>query len=240
MKTYIYTLSDPKTNIIRYVGKTSNPTERIRKHIEFRDSGKRKTHLYSWMKSIVLDPIFEIIDEVDESEWKFWEIYWISQFKTWGFKLTNLTDGGDGGCSIETKEKLRIINTGEGNPMWGKKHKQETIDMIVINRSWYKHSKETIDKISKSKIGHTVSEETREKLRISNTGENSHRWGKENSEHQKKSVSLSISKPIMCIDDGKIFPSIKLACLEYNLSRTQIQYILSGKRKTPILKFVYI
>jgi hypothetical protein len=30
-------------------------------------------------------------------EWGFWEIYWINQFKTWGFELKNLTNGGDGG-----------------------------------------------------------------------------------------------------------------------------------------------
>ena len=26
----------------------------------------------------------------------FWETYWISQFKTWGYNLINYTEGGDG------------------------------------------------------------------------------------------------------------------------------------------------
>ena len=104
---YIYTLSDPITNEIRYVGKTINIKERYRKHLE--NITKRKTYLYSWMKSLNNFPIMEIIDEV-EDDWQFWEQYWISQLKTWGFNLTNLTKGGDGGkdfFSDKTIEKLR-------------------------------------------------------------------------------------------------------------------------------------
>jgi hypothetical protein len=47
------------------------------------------------LKQKNLKPIFEIIDEVT-SDWKFWERYWIQQFKTWGFSLTNATLGGEG------------------------------------------------------------------------------------------------------------------------------------------------
>jgi len=43
--------------------------------------------------------------------------------------LINMTDGGDGAfntkCSEETREKLRIANRGEKNPMWGKKMSEE-------------------------------------------------------------------------------------------------------------------
>lgn len=52
----------------------------------------------NWIKGLKkegLKPILEIIDEVDKIEWKFWEKHYISLYKSWGFRLTNLTEGGD-------------------------------------------------------------------------------------------------------------------------------------------------
>lgn len=93
---YIYTLSDPKTSEIRYVGKTTNPKQRRHNHSnKARDQG---THKRNWIESLRrqgLKPIFEIIDVVIDN-WQFWEQYWIQQCKAWGFKLTNHTIGGDG------------------------------------------------------------------------------------------------------------------------------------------------
>ena len=97
----IYTLSDPITGRVRYVGKTINLKQRFNKHIlESRKS--TKSHKKAWINSLLnknLKPIINIIDIVDEENWGFWEQYWISQFKTWGFKLTNTTDGGESGPS---------------------------------------------------------------------------------------------------------------------------------------------
>jgi transposase len=96
-KTFIYTLSDPITNEIRYVGKANNLKKRLSTHLTPSNLIK-PSHKNNWIKSLLvknLKPLIKIVDEVLISEWEFWEIYWISQFKTWGFKLTNLTNGGD-------------------------------------------------------------------------------------------------------------------------------------------------
>jgi hypothetical protein len=96
MTTYIYTLSDPRTKEVRYVGKTVNPKQRRHNHSNVaRDKGTHKRNWINQLKQNNLCPIFEIIDEVEEN-WKFWEKYWIQQFKAWGFSLTNATLGGDG------------------------------------------------------------------------------------------------------------------------------------------------
>ena len=42
MMTFIYTLSDPITNEIRYVGKTKNPSDRLKGHIK--ESYKKNTY----------------------------------------------------------------------------------------------------------------------------------------------------------------------------------------------------
>jgi hypothetical protein len=95
--TYIYTLSDPMTNEVRYVGKCNNPKERYKAHLnKARDKNTHKRNWINKLRDFGLKPTFEIIDIVPINNWHFWERYWISQFKTWGFKLMNYTDGGDG------------------------------------------------------------------------------------------------------------------------------------------------
>lgn len=95
-QVYIYTLTDPVTNEIRYVGKTNDIRTRFSCHL---GRNNPKSHKASWIASLKarnLIPIIEIIDIVPIDNWKFWEKYWISQLISWGFNLTNHTEGGDG------------------------------------------------------------------------------------------------------------------------------------------------
>jgi hypothetical protein len=94
----IYTLSDPRTNEIRYIGKTNNLIKRFNKHIN-ESKLSTKSHKKAWINQLLklnLKPIIEVIDIVPKNEWVFWETYWISQFRTWGFDLVNNTNGGEG------------------------------------------------------------------------------------------------------------------------------------------------
>lgn len=98
---YIYTLSDPYTNEIKYVGKTKGDIrKRWYAHCSKYKLKKHKGLKSSWIMGLLnkgKKPIIEIIDIVEEENWEFWEIYWISQVKSWGFNLTNMTKGGEGG-----------------------------------------------------------------------------------------------------------------------------------------------
>jgi hypothetical protein len=112
---YIYGLKCPISGEIRYIGKTNDIKRRLRSHIRESKKDGNKRYVYCWIKSLIKEtkkPHIEIIDVVDINEWKFWEMYWISQFKAWGFKLTNSTNGGDGGNLRKTKlsdeTKLKI------------------------------------------------------------------------------------------------------------------------------------
>ena len=114
MKTvFIYSIStveDPYN--IRYIGKSDNIEKRLIRHLQsyYLNEGTYKAR---WLKSELKKghtPIINMVDEVLESEWQFWEIYWISQFKSWGFKLTNGTDGGEGvKLTIDALEKRSKI-----------------------------------------------------------------------------------------------------------------------------------
>jgi hypothetical protein len=110
MKILIYTLSDPNTKEVRYVGKTQVGLKtRLKGHVK--EAKKLKLYSSKWINSLLVQnkhPIIELLDIVNENDWCFWEEYWISQFKSWGFKLTNLHRGGTGGDSICIKNNAKI------------------------------------------------------------------------------------------------------------------------------------
>ncbi len=95
----IYTLTDPRTGEIRYVGFTViELNDRLKGHID-PNHLKSITHKNNWIKTLINENLMPVIEEVDTVEiemWQFWERYWISQFRSWNFSLTNMTDGGNG------------------------------------------------------------------------------------------------------------------------------------------------
>ena len=128
MKTvYIYTLEHPITKEIRYVGKTKNPKMRFHNHCN--KLHNEKSHKRNWINKLKkegLKPKMKILDEVLESEWKFWERFWINQLKQWNFNLVNHTSGGDG-LTLGNETSFK-----KGNIPWnyGKSFSQETKDKI--------------------------------------------------------------------------------------------------------------
>lgn len=109
----IYTLSHPVTSEIRYVGKTKYSLEiRLRKHLVTKEVNYRG----NWIRSLIklnLKPKIELLDEVEEYNWQYIEKYWIAQLKTWGFRLINLTEGGETGIvSKQCRENCIKTNTG--------------------------------------------------------------------------------------------------------------------------------
>jgi len=99
-KMFIYTLEDPITKEIRYVGKTNNLEDRYKRHLQkcYLEKYDKNTHKSRWIKNLLKSgnkPIMEILEECNESDVNQLEKYWISQFRVWGFKLTNISDGGE-------------------------------------------------------------------------------------------------------------------------------------------------
>lgn len=105
--TNIYVLIDPITNMVRYVGKANDVSQRYKAHLN--RARKHQTHKKNWIEKLKkkgLKPIIQVIDIVPIEEWVFWEIYWISQMKTWGFDLINYTNGGDG-CTFSNQTSFK-------------------------------------------------------------------------------------------------------------------------------------
>jgi len=99
MKTkFIYALNDPNTHEVKYIGKTNNLKKRLQSHLS-NNQLSSATRKNNWIISLLRDnkiPIIELLDEVPENEIDFYEIFYISLFRSWGFNLLNGTIGGDG------------------------------------------------------------------------------------------------------------------------------------------------
>ena len=99
-KTYIYSLSCPLGGTVKYIGKANNPKERFRKHKNLADKNTGDNILKNkWIKELLdknLLPILDIIEEVDITEWKIKEKFYINLYKENGAELFNICGGGNG------------------------------------------------------------------------------------------------------------------------------------------------
>jgi hypothetical protein len=176
----IYSLIDPRDEIIKYIGKTVQKEARYRQHIYQwkRDKG-RHNKVNSWIKSLHnhgLKPLFEIIDECPESEWKEYERGYIALLKSCGATLKNSTNGGDepptNVNSPESKKKrLETLKTSKAWKGWHSAHSERM-------KEYYKQGKLGIGKLSeeakqrqREKISLNSSFNRSLTIRIKETGE---------------------------------------------------------------------
>jgi hypothetical protein len=120
----IYTLSDPTTNQVKWVGQTSNPKKRLYNHL----FDKRKDVYKNWISELMnngLRPVMDVIDDVPKEEWAFWEMHYISLYRSWGFSLINKSTGGHGSTGIfgrkkspELLKQMSIHRIGKKRPSW--------------------------------------------------------------------------------------------------------------------------
>lgn len=113
MKIYIYTLSHPVTNEIKYVGKTNSIKRRLQGHIDYaRNPKKKRRYISYWILKLLkedLRPILTVLEECNDTNWIEREKYWINFYKNQGCKLCNLTEGGEGTHGYEYPKYLREL-----------------------------------------------------------------------------------------------------------------------------------
>jgi hypothetical protein len=63
MTTNIYTLTDPRTNEIRYVGKANDVSQRYKAHLN--RARKHQIHKSNWIKQLKKEGLKPIIDVID-------------------------------------------------------------------------------------------------------------------------------------------------------------------------------
>lgn len=141
----IYALSDPRTEEPRYIGKSSSGLIRARSHM-YPSSLIKKDNPYknNWLrklKKLGLKPIIEIVEELpSEENAGDAEKFYIAYFRYLGFRLTNLTEGGEGkgGYTVSEKTKKKISATQGGRPFLDEKGnvyhtKREAADSLYVS-----------------------------------------------------------------------------------------------------------
>ncbi|MBK3841724.1 GIY-YIG nuclease family protein [Paraburkholderia aspalathi] len=122
--TSIYVLRDPRTNEIRYVGKTIQTLQtRLAGHLF--DSAKKRTHRDKWISHLLLLGLKPQIEEIERTlgNWAERESFWILFYRRAGAKLTNHTDGGEGAPGnihpASTRKKISDrLKIATANPDW--------------------------------------------------------------------------------------------------------------------------
>lgn len=149
----IYSLKDPNTDLIRYIGMTGcSIKKRLNEHIRCNDKSRRRNWIFS-LKNKESSPIIELIEDnlnlIDACNK---EIEYIKLFKSAGAMLVNSAIGGQRGMN-------------------GFKHSEET----------RKKQSESRKGLPSWNIGIPMSEDAKKKLSKSKTGKglgNKHRQGK--------------------------------------------------------------
>ena len=189
MKVSIYSLSDPDTGEVRYVGKSIDVKRRFWTHC--REQKNDNTHRARWIAKLLRQeklPMLTVIEVVEEPAWQEAETKWIAYYRGLGCSLVNSTDGGDGGHNPppDVREKIgmalrgkRFSESHRGKIAQALKGRVFTADTIAkmgagkkgnTNCVGRKLSEETRRKISASRTGKRVSEEVRLRMKVASTG----------------------------------------------------------------------
>lgn len=166
----IYALTDPRTNLVRYIGKSTTGLKRPRFCATPSRLARERTHKANWIRGLISSGLrfgVDVLEEFERASDLDWaEKYWIAQARSLGWPLTNLTDGGEGAghpVSPETRAKIAAANV-------GKSVSAETRAKIGAATRGRRASNETRLRISMALIGRSPSAETRAKLSLRNKG----------------------------------------------------------------------
>lgn len=126
----IYGIVSKATGKVVYIGKANDPEKRFKGHL--RDSTRRQTPLYDWMRSHNgADATYVVLASAISDDWQSLEILMIAQYRNES-KLLNLADGGN--QPTQTKEqksknsiKLNHCSNPEEQRVWSIKRRINTI-----------------------------------------------------------------------------------------------------------------
>jgi hypothetical protein len=233
----IYSLSDPRTGEIRYIGITFRGRQRYNEHLSRAATGGR-THRDCWVRSLAsegLRPAYSVLEVGNGEGWQERERSWIAKHREDG-RLTNRTDGGEGLPGYVPSPELRR--------KWSKARRG------VPYRPWRKppmlgrrQSPEAREKIRQAGTGRTHSEATRARLSARRKGRPLPTWQREmlaashrgkpltEAHRQKIAATTTNRKPVRCVESGQIFPSITAASRALGVTEASVsQAIRKGCR----------
>lgn len=256
-KTYIYSLSCPLDGTVKYIGKANSPKDRFRKHKNLADKNNGDNILKNkWIKQLLdqnLLPILNVIEEVDISEWKVKEKFYIKLYKDNGVELFNICGGGNGASfgnsgSFVGKPPIKVVcltkegeyvktfdSIKEGKEFCGKSIYNVLIGKRKTSGGYIWLYKEKYDSLTATELKDIV-----KNVNINNSGKNgiSTRWSKGHISWNKGKTGL-ISEKRKKVNqyslDGKFIKEwecAKFVAEEFGCSPSNITMCASGRIKT--------
>lgn len=168
---HIYTLCDPVTEQVRYVGWSFLPKRRLVGHLWRARSGRERSHKANWLRSLEesgLAPLLRIVESgTSERGWATAEPAWIRHYTNIGCRLTNLTLGGEGVVGLKYSAESRAKMSAAKR---GRKLSPEHIKKLGDATRGRKRPPHVREAISRAQRGKTLSAETKAKLSVACTG----------------------------------------------------------------------
>ncbi len=175
MNWIIYTLKNPRTNEVRYVGWTSlGANRRLNLHIQAAVGKIPTNHRTKWILSMLsagLRPVMETVESGSGDGWAEAEQRWIAQFREKGARLTNGTDGGEGTLGVKrTPEQIERTMRGVRGKKMSPEHLAKWHAAALLANKGRKLSPEHRAKVAEAGRGRVWSSESRIKLSVSFKG----------------------------------------------------------------------
>lgn len=177
---FIYIHKNPTTFEVFYVGQGTHHKNKSKDRATSNRSRSKwwNSYVTKYGKPIV-DIIFEGLDKQSADQIETFLIDFLGRKDIGTGKLINLTPGGDGRTWSEERKKLQSEKfTGEGHPMWGRKHDEEWRKNNSISHMGKKLSEETKKKMSESRTGLKRTKETKQKISEALTGDKNPMFGR--------------------------------------------------------------
>jgi group I intron endonuclease len=216
IKYTIYSLIDPETNEIRYIGLTFNDLkQRLKSHC----SEKSNSHKSNWIQSLKQKGLKPIIESIEDNILSYdevckREIFYIDKYKSEGHRLTNMSSGGNKNKKMSEETRKRMSES-------AKKRKFKLVLSDTTKRIISEKTKKRFEQ-----------ESERQKLRISNK-----KYEDSKTEEQKlKDILVQDSKSVIQYDKNmnliSEFASIREAERKTNIDRSNITKCCKNKVKS--------
>lgn len=226
-KYLVYCLVDPRFNEVRYIGKSSYGLSRPESHGAPAKLANDRTYKARWIRELQRNGLtyaVEVLEYVQEpSELCAAERYWIMAARANGWRLTNLTDGGEGlsGLKFSAEHRARISAANKGQQLTPEQRARFMQHVRTRDNSIYvAHAK----KMYEARRGTHHSTETKAKIGAGNRGKVVSAEGRAN-------IALAKGHPVRELTTGAVYPSATAAARALSLEPSGVHYAVSGKFK---------
>ena len=235
----IYTLIDPFSNQVRYVGITFRKKARMREHISRAKTGG-KTYRDCWIRSLLrkgCHPLYHVVATGQGEGWQEAERQWIAFYRPLA-QLTNLTEGGEGMPGYVPTIALRQLWSsqrkevsyapGRKSAMLGRHHTVEAKVKISAASAARKASVATRKAMSIAAKTRLQSLQGQEQIRIASRNAADSRRGKSLSQARIAILiaNTTTRKPVICVETETIYPSITATAKAMGVTEASIYQAL--------------